>query len=56
VLGLVAALTTPETWGRTEREEVAALQRTFTAPTTPGGAPSPRTASDERQLADSSSD
>jgi MFS family permease len=56
LLGLVAALTTPETWGRTEREEVAALQRTLTAPTTPRGAPSPRTASDERQLADSSSD
>jgi MFS family permease len=56
LLGLVAALTTPETWGRTEREEVAALQRTFTAPTTRGQAPAPRTPSDERQLTDSSAD
>ena len=53
---MAAAVTTPETWGRTERAEVAALQRTFTAPTTPSGAPAPRTASDERQLADSASD
>jgi MFS family permease len=57
LLGLVAAVTTPETWGRTEREEVAALQRTFTPPTTRGVAPAPRTPSDERQLtADSSTD
>jgi MFS family permease len=56
LLGLAAAVTTPETWGRTEREEVAALQRTFTAPASPGGPPAPRTASDERQLADSASD
>jgi MFS family permease len=56
LLGLVAALMTRDTWGPAEREEVAALQRTFTAPTTPAGAPVPRTASDERQLADSSGD
>jgi MFS family permease len=35
LLGLVAALVTPETWGRTEREEVAVLERALTAPTTP---------------------
>jgi MFS family permease len=56
LLGLVASLTTPETWGRTEREEVAALQRTFPAPASPAGPPAPHTASDERQLADSASD
>jgi MFS family permease len=47
LLGLVAALSTRETWGRTEREEVAALLQTVTAPTTPGGAPAPRSGSDE---------
>jgi MFS family permease len=56
LLGLVAALTTPETWGRTQREEVAALERSTAAPT-PDVAPRPRTAShDRRQTADSSTD
>ena len=31
VLGLLAALATPETWGRAEREEVAALERALAA-------------------------
>jgi MFS family permease len=31
VLGLIAALVTKETWGRTEREEVAALERAVAA-------------------------
>src|SRR4051794_30877622 len=35
LLGLVAALTTKETWGRAQREEVAVLEHTLTAPTTP---------------------
>jgi MFS family permease len=35
LLGLVAALTTPETWGRDKREEIAVLERALTAPTTP---------------------
>src|SRR3954453_18553947 len=35
LLGLVAALVTPETWGRAEREEVAVLERALTGPTTP---------------------
>jgi MFS family permease len=35
LLGLVAALTTPETWGRGKREEIAVLERALTAPTTP---------------------
>jgi MFS family permease len=50
LLGLLAALTTPETWGRTERDEIAALELSFAAPTTPGPAPTPRTASDQRPL------
>jgi hypothetical protein len=57
LLGLVAALSTPETWGRTERAEVAALERSLAAPTAPGVTPRPRTASDERRLtADSATD
>jgi MFS family permease len=56
LLGLVAALTTPETWGRSERDEVAALQQTFTTPAAAAALPAPRQASDERQLADSASD
>jgi MFS family permease len=55
LLGLIAALATPETWGRTEREEVAALQRNFVVQPA-AAAPTPRTPSDERQLADSASD
>jgi hypothetical protein len=31
LLGLLAALATRETWGRTERNEVAALERTIKA-------------------------
>ena len=55
LLGLVAALVTPETWGRTEREEVAALQRNFVVQ--PGaGAVAPPTPSKARQLADSASE
>src|SRR3954464_2619381 len=50
LLGLLAALTTPETWGRAERDEVAALGRSCAAPTTPGLPPNPRTASDQRPL------
>src|SRR3954447_214325 len=50
LLGLLAALTTPETWGRAERDEVAALERSFAAPTTPGPTPTPRAASDQRPL------
>ena len=53
---LAAALVTPETWGRTEREEVAALQRNFVVPMPPIGAPAPRTGSQHRQLADSPRD
>jgi MFS family permease len=55
LLGFAAALLTPETWGRTERDEVAALQRNFIVPTA-AAAPAPRTPSDERHLADSASD
>jgi MFS family permease len=50
LLGLLAALSTPETWGRTERAEVAALERSLAAPAASGVAPRPRTASDERRL------
>jgi hypothetical protein len=32
LLGLIAALMTRETWGRAEREEVAALERTLALP------------------------
>jgi MFS family permease len=32
LLGLIAALVTRETWGRAEREEVAALERTLALP------------------------
>ncbi|TFV78330.1 MFS transporter [Blastococcus sp. CT_GayMR19] len=57
LLGLAAALVTPETWGRTERDEVEALQRNFIVPTEAGApAPAPRTQSEQRQLADSASD
>jgi MFS family permease len=35
LLGLIAALTTKETWGRAQRKEVAVLEHTLTAPTTP---------------------
>ena len=56
LLGLVAALVTRDTWGPAERKEVAALQRTFTAPAAPAGITVPRTGSDKRQLADSSGD
>jgi MFS family permease len=57
LLGLLAALVTKETWGRTEREEVAALQRTFTAPTAPAGVPGSRTGSTGRRVtADSATD
>jgi MFS family permease len=50
LLGLVAALLTPETWGRTEREEVATLERTFSAQ---AGPPTTRTESTGRLTADS---
>jgi hypothetical protein len=56
LLGLVASLTTPETWGRTERAEVEALQRTFATPTTPAATHTPRPGSAQRQLADSASE
>ena len=39
LLGLVAALVTRETWGRAEREEVAALERAIKAE---GTEPAPR--------------
>jgi hypothetical protein len=39
VLGLLAALVTKETWGRTERDEVAALERALAAE---GTEPTPR--------------
>src|SRR4051794_34141686 len=35
LLGLVAAVLTRETWGRTQREEIAVLQQALTGPTTP---------------------
>jgi MFS family permease len=50
LLGLAAALVTRETWGRTEREEVAALERALRTPATGEGVPTPRTQTDERQL------
>jgi MFS family permease len=56
LLGLAAALVTPETWGRTEREEVAALQRNFVVPMPPTRASAPSTGSQDRQLADSPRD
>jgi MFS family permease len=40
LLGLLAALVTKETWGRTQRAEVAALERVLTGPTT--SEPTPR--------------
>src|SRR3954463_5553015 len=45
LLGLLAALTTPETWGPPEREEVALLERAVTGPTAPNRASAPRTGS-----------
>ena len=56
LFGLAAALVTRDTWGPSERREVAALQRTFTAPGARTGAPTARTGSDKQQLADSSGD
>src|SRR3954453_2101836 len=56
LLGLLAALTTRETWGRVERDEVAALQRNFVAQTPAAAAPAPRPARHERLLADSATD
>jgi MFS family permease len=50
LLGLAAALVTRETWGRSEREEVAALERALRTPATGEGVPTPRTQTDERQL------
>src|ERR687898_123144 len=41
LLGLLATLVTRETWGRTEREEVAALQRNFVVPTVAGAVAQP---------------
>jgi MFS family permease len=50
LLGLLAALTTPETWGRTERDEVAALQpNAVAAQPAQAPAPAPRTGSEPRQ-------
>jgi MFS family permease len=43
LLGLLAALVTKETWGRAEREEVAALERALAAPPAPEPAPRRRT-------------
>ena len=45
LLGLLAALITPETWGKVEREEVALLERAVTGPTAPGRTSAPRTGS-----------
>src|SRR3954463_3553079 len=45
LLGLVAALLTPDTWGPAEREEVAVLERAVTGPTAPGRASAPRATS-----------
>jgi len=45
LLGLVAALVTRETWGPSEREEVALLERAVTGPTAPSRASAPRTGS-----------
>jgi MFS family permease len=50
LLGLVAALLTKETWGRTERAEVASLERTFAAQ---AGPVTTRTGSIGRLTADS---
>jgi MFS family permease len=56
LLGLAAAVATPETWGRTEREEVEALQqRNFVVPPV-AGAVAPATPSTGRQLADSATE
>jgi MFS family permease len=50
LLGLLAALTTPETWGQTERDEVAALQpNAVAAHPAQAPAPAPRTGSEPRQ-------
>ena len=35
LLGLIAAVVTRETWGRAERDEVAALERALVAPSAP---------------------
>jgi MFS family permease len=57
LLGLLAALTTPETWGSTERQEIAALEQSFAAPTAPSVAPRPRAAADQQEFtADSATD
>jgi MFS family permease len=56
LLGLLAALTTRETWGTTERDEVDALERTFAAPATPNAAPRPRTPEQRQLIADSATD
>ena len=48
LLGLVAALVTRETWGRAEREEVAALERALAAEGTEPA--SRRTRVDQREL------
>src|SRR3954470_22285443 len=45
LLGLLAALLTPDTWGPAEREEVALLERAVTGPTAPSRASAPRTGS-----------
>ncbi|MGY1623535.1 MFS transporter [Geodermatophilus sp. SYSU D00965] len=56
LLGLVAALLTRETWGRAERDEVAALERSLRTPA-PDGVPAPRTRLDAtRPTADSATD
>src|SRR5918997_631869 len=54
LLGLLAALVTRETWGRVEREEVAALERAIR---TSGAVPTPRRWTHEhRPTADSATD
>jgi MFS family permease len=56
LLGLVAALVTRETWGRTERDEVAALERDIRT-SAPGALPTPRAgAHAPRPTADSATD
>ena len=43
LLGLAAALVTRETWGRAERDEVEALERSLKAESTPAASPTRRT-------------
>ncbi|MGK5112672.1 MULTISPECIES: MFS transporter [unclassified Geodermatophilus] len=57
LLGLVATFLTRDTWGPVEREEVAALERSFATPAASDGVPAPRTVAHERRTtADSTTD